>query len=125
MGRTDIVDVFLSAGIYGLTHHACPALAAEDHAGEQSHGITVRPSAGIQRKNLLYGIKITLADNCFMVMFQRNRWMVDHASFVIAVYNGSGKGGTAYTVDYARKTNRAVIQIDPNTLSVLPYTIVL
>ena len=60
-----------------------------------------------------------------MVMFQRNRWMVDHASFVIAVYNGSGKGGTAYTVDYARKTNRAVIQIDPNTLSVLPYTIVL
>ena len=58
-------------------------------------------------------------------MFQRNRWMVDHASFVIAVYNGNAKGGTAYTVDYARKTNRAVIQIDPNTFSVLPYTIVL
>ena len=57
-------------------------------------------------------------------MFQRNRWLVDHASFVIAVYNGSQKGGTAYTVNYARKTKRAVIQINPNTFSVLPYTII-
>lgn len=32
----------------------------------------------------------------------RNRWMVDHAVRVIAVYNGS-PGGTRNTVVYARK----------------------
>ena len=28
-------------------------------------------------------------------MFRRNRWLIDHANFVLAVYNGSSKGGTA------------------------------
>ncbi|MGI6182049.1 MAG: DUF1273 domain-containing protein [Agathobaculum sp.] len=57
-------------------------------------------------------------------MFRRNRWLIDHASFVLAVYNGSPKGGTAYTVNYARQKNRAVITINPDTLSIMPYTIV-
>ncbi len=34
----------------------------------------------------------------------RNEWMVDHASLVIAVYNGQA-GGTRNTLDYARKMN--------------------
>ncbi len=34
----------------------------------------------------------------------RNEWMVDHASLVIAVYNGKA-GGTRNTLDYARKMN--------------------
>ena len=58
-------------------------------------------------------------------MFRRNRWLIDHASFVLAVYNGSPKGGTAYTVNYARQKNRAVITINPDTLSIMPYTIVM
>lgn len=33
---------------------------------------------------------------------KRDRWMVDHSSRVIAVYNGS-PGGTKYTVGYAEK----------------------
>ena len=36
---------------------------------------------------------------CFMT---RNKWMVDHSSLVLAVYNGE-KGGTRNTIDYARK----------------------
>ena len=32
----------------------------------------------------------------------RNKWMVDHSSLVLAVYNGE-KGGTRNTIDYARK----------------------
>ncbi|SFP81078.1 Uncharacterized SPBc2 prophage-derived protein YoqJ [Oscillibacter sp. PC13] len=56
-------------------------------------------------------------------MFRRNRWLIDHANFVLAVYNGSAKGGTAYTVNYAHEKKRAVIIIDPDTLRVLPYTI--
>ena len=57
-------------------------------------------------------------------MFKRNRWLIDHASFVLAVYNGGQKGDTAYTVHYAYQQKRAVIVIDPDTGSVLPYTIV-
>lgn len=58
-------------------------------------------------------------------MFRRNRWLIDHSSFVIAVYNGSPKGGTAYTVEYARRKHRAVIIINPDTLQVMPFTIVM
>ena len=36
-------------------------------------------------------------------MHERNRYMIDHASLCIAVYNGSVKGGTAYTVRYAKE----------------------
>lgn len=58
-------------------------------------------------------------------MFKRNRWLVDHANFILAVYNGSPKGGTAYTVKYAWQKNRAVITINPDTLTLMPYTIVM
>ena len=56
-------------------------------------------------------------------MFRRNRWLINHANFVLAVYNGSSKGGAAYTINYAYEKKRAVIMIDPDTLRVLPYTI--
>ena len=39
--------------------------------------------------------------------FIRNRYMVDRATDVLAVYNG-GTGGTAYTLEYASKQNRDI-----------------
>ena len=60
--------------------------------------------------------------NC---MFLRNRWLVDHANFVLAVYNGQEKGGTAYTLRYAYSQQRAVIVIDPATSEVIPFTILI
>jgi hypothetical protein len=36
-------------------------------------------------------------------MMRRNRYMVDHSSHMIAMYNGMPKGGTAQTVQYARR----------------------
>lgn len=51
---------------------------------------------------------------CF---FTRNRYMVDKADVVVCAFNGKS-GGTAYTVDYALKQNKIVIQIDPETSSV-------
>jgi len=50
--------------------------------------------------------------NC---MLDRNRFMVEHASTLLAVYNGERRGGTAATVRYARKSGREVIVIDPIT----------
>jgi len=44
---------------------------------------------------------------CFQI---RNEWMVDHASRVIAVFNGE-KGGTKNTIDYAIRNAIEVIYV--------------
>ena len=48
------------------------------------------------------GVKIFEKHFSYSSFQTRNRWMVDHSSRVIAVYNGE-KGGTKNTLDYARK----------------------
>ena len=48
--------------------------------------------------------------NCTL---DRNRRLVDSAAFLLAVYNGEWRGGTAATVRYARKLGREIIIIDP------------
>ena len=45
--------------------------------------------------------------SCFQI---RNQWMVDHATRVIAVYNGSA-GGTRNTIRYANAENIDVVTI--------------
>ncbi|MDE6590520.1 MAG: DUF1273 domain-containing protein [Oscillospiraceae bacterium] len=50
--------------------------------------------------------------NC---MLDRNRFMIDHASTLLAVYNGVRRSGTGSTVNYARKMGREIIVIDPIT----------
>ena len=45
----------------------------------------------------------------------RNRYMVDHADIVLAVWNG-GPSGTGQTVWYARETGKPVWILRPDTL---------
>ena len=40
--------------------------------------------------------------------FERNEWMVDRASKLIAVYTGK-PGGTKQTIEYAKKLNRKIV----------------
>ena len=54
-------------------------------------------------------------DTC---MLARNRFMVDNSQRVIAVWNGFFRGGTAYTVRYAKKENKEIFLIRPKDLSV-------
>ena len=49
-------------------------------------------------------------------MLNRNRFLVEHASVLLAVYNGERRSGTGATVNYARKMGREIIVIDPTTL---------
>lgn len=42
-------------------------------------------------------------------MLERNRYLVDHAAKLLAVYNGERRGGTAMTVRYAQKLKRQII----------------
>ena len=51
-------------------------------------------------------------------MLERNRYMVDHASILLAVHNGTQRSGTGATVNYARKLGRKIIVINPLTRSV-------
>lgn len=59
-------------------------------------------------------------DTC---MLDRNRFLVEHANFVLAIYTGERRGGTAATVRYAQQEKCGLIVIDPNTLQVTPFTI--
>ncbi len=43
-------------------------------------------------------------------MHKRNRYMVDNSDICVAYYTG-GAGGTAYTVDYAKKAGRDIYYI--------------
>ena len=45
-------------------------------------------------------------------MMKRNRYMVDAAGYVLAVYDGTG-GGTASTLAYAKQLGREIIIVDP------------
>ncbi len=47
--------------------------------------------------------------NCMLI---RNRFLVDHAHYLLAVYNGEQRGGTAATIRYARKLKREVLIAD-------------
>lgn len=53
---------------------------------------------------------------------QRNRFLVDNSDILLTVYDGSNKGGTAYTIEYARKQGKPIIMINPYTLvqTILP-----
>ena len=51
-------------------------------------------------------------------MIERNRYMVDRAKSLIAVYDGKGSGGTAATVQYAMSKDVKIIVINPDTLEV-------
>ena len=52
-------------------------------------------------------------------MLERNRFLVEHASILLAVYNGELRGGTAATMRYAQKMGREIIVIDPTTLDII------
>ncbi|MCL2816650.1 MAG: DUF1273 domain-containing protein [Oscillospiraceae bacterium] len=51
-------------------------------------------------------------------MFERNRYLVDHAEYLLAVYDGGERSGTAYTVRYGKQKERKIIIIDSDTLAV-------
>lgn len=49
-------------------------------------------------------------------MIRRNRYMVDHSSLLIAVYNGVPRGGTYQTLLYAMKKGLAPLILDPEDI---------
>ncbi|MBO4360180.1 MAG: DUF1273 family protein [Eubacteriaceae bacterium] len=48
---------------------------------------------------------------------ERDRYLADSARYILAVYSGA-EGGTAYTVNYAKKRGCSIIVIDPTNMKV-------
>ena len=70
------------------------------------------------RPESVAGKMINLPNNmcvCNDCMQKRNRYMVDKADMVIAVWNGS-PSGTGKTVAYAKEQGKPVLMIDPESL---------
>ena len=68
----------------------------------------------LERADSIVYVSRTYHKNC---MLERNRFLVDHASALLA-YNGERRGGTAATMRYAQKLGREIIVIDPITCAV-------
>lgn len=69
----------------------------------------------LERADSIVYVSRAYHKNC---MLERNRFLVDHASALLAVYNGEWRGGTAATMRYAQKLGREIIVIDPITRQV-------
>ena len=52
-------------------------------------------------------------------MLKRNHYLVDHASILLAVYNGVRRSGTGATVRYAQKLGREIYIINPVTRNII------
>lgn len=52
-------------------------------------------------------------------MLECNCYLIDHANYLLAVYDGGAKGGTANTIRYAREKKRKIIIICPDTHEVI------
>ena len=64
----------------------------------------------------LYKNILQQADSSFIIsdnytktcMLERNRYMVDKSNYVFVVWNGECKGGTWYTMEYAKKLHKSI-----------------
>ena len=72
-------------------------------AQERYHAILDRADETVMLSDHYY-------DGCLL---DRNRYLVDAAGWLLAVYNGAGRSGTASTIAYARRLGREIIIVDP------------
>ena len=88
-------------------------LPCEGQAGKWSASARERYFSILEQADEVVYVSREYHDGC---MLKRNRYLVDHAACLLAVYNGEWRGGTAMTVRYARKMGREVIVLNPNAV---------
>ncbi len=85
----------------------------EGQADNWSEAWRIRYSKLIEQADETILLSGQYTKDCYQA---RNRYMVDHAQALLAVYNGAETGGTAYTVTYARQRAKEIILINPSTM---------
>lgn len=89
----------------------CCVLPYRNHGQRWPSAWRDRHNALLATANWVDCLNDTSHRGCF---HQRDRYLVEDANTLIAVYDGRATGGTAYTVQYARKLGVEVVVIDPN-----------
>ena len=123
----DGVDTFIVGGARGVDTWAMEAVSMLKYHDPSVRMIAALPYPGHnpfreEAERQHYQVLLARCDKivyvsgnyhakCFLA---RNRWMVDHAERVLAVWNGSVHSGTAQTVRYAQKLERRVTRLTPN-----------
>ena len=110
MAREEGVKTFLSGGARGVDTWAMEAVSRLKYYDPSIRLIAVLPFRGHNpfrepTERQRYELLLARCDRIVYVSEQyhpacfhaRNRWMVDHAAHLLAVYDGVQKGGTAYT----------------------------
>jgi len=132
-GMSAGVDLWAAAEVLTLreSHPKVKLVAAVPFAGQESRWAIPlqreyrRILDECQQVEYLFDEKAAAADPsaCYR---NRNRWMVDRADTVLAVCEvdvADSRTGTAATVRYARKMQKRILYIHPQTLAVTEETI--
>ena len=90
-------------------------LPCKEQADKWSASSRDRYHSILDRADSIVYVSRSYHKNC---MLERNRFLVDHAAALLAVYKGGYRGGTAATMRYAQKMDREIIIIEPITLAV-------
>lgn len=119
------VDTFLAGGALGFdTMAAQEVLRARAESFPGIHLVLVLPCLGqenlwSQRDAAVYHALIRQADEVIYTgdvytrscMFERNRYLVDHSACCLCYLTDPSRGGTAYTVKYARDQGIGVVNL--------------
>ena len=121
---------FLSGMAPGVDQWAAESVLAARDQGAQCRLVAVVPFEGQEHRwpeasQLRYRELLRRADEVVVLapvpsgpkearrlLLARNRWMVERAGVVLAVWDGS-PGGTAHTVRFAAQAGRVVVLFDP------------
>ena len=93
----------------------CCALPCDNQEIKWSSSVRTQYHSILEQANKIVRTGHEYTKKC---MLDRNRYMVDHAGILLAVYNGSYQSGTGMTVRYAQSKKRKIIVIDPITREV-------
>ncbi len=106
-GFAEGIDLMFAEIVADLKDTAAPFLleAALPYAGRAQHPSVKRLLA---RCNSVSVHSKVCTRHCYL---DRDRYMVDQSSRVIAVYDGRARGGTLYTINYARAMKREIALI--------------
>lgn len=118
-------DIFFAEQVLRAKQNGYPniqlvcVIPHEEQAASWSEAWRERYFALLEQADDTVLISAHYTRDCF---HRRNRYMVDNADKLLALYSGGATGGTAYTVQYARQKNKEVIIINPNTMerTILP-----
>ena len=122
----DIMN-FISGGALGVDQWAAEIVAKMKEKGRALNLCIAKPfpsqasrwekEAQAQYKNIINKADkiIEISDGGFAAwkMHKRNRWMVDHSKYIVAVWDQEKKGGTWNCLEYAMKKDKRVYIINP------------